>query len=128
MNDFAWRFLPFGYLLTIAIETPILLLGLSWRHRMSRRLFSGIWLTACTYPIVVLVLPPLLPNRLAYLIVAETFAPVAECILFWIAFGDDYKRRLRPIAWDFSAITLANISSFAIGEVFNARGWWDHIL
>src|SRR5439155_26613476 len=55
-----WLFLIIGYPVTIAIETPILLLGLSPRHPMSRRLFAGIWLTACTYPIVVLIMPPLL--------------------------------------------------------------------
>ena len=52
-----WRFLPLGYLLTILIETPILLIGLSGRHPFRRKLFAGVWLTACTYPIVVLVLP-----------------------------------------------------------------------
>src|SRR5713101_5899664 len=79
-----WRFLPLGYLLSILIETPVLLLGLSNRHSLKRKLFAGVWLTACTYPIVVLVLPMLFVNRsrALYLVVAETFAPVAECILF----------------------------------------------
>ena len=45
-----WRFLPLGYLLTILIETPILLVGLSKRHPIKRRLLAGLWLTACTYP------------------------------------------------------------------------------
>jgi hypothetical protein len=86
-----WRFLPLGYLLSILIETPILLAGLSRRHPFRRKLFAGVWLTACTYPIVVLVLPLLFaPNqRVSYLVVAETFAPVAECILFWLAFGEN---------------------------------------
>src|SRR5256714_1636459 len=84
-----WRFLPLGYLLTILIETPILLIGLSKRHSIKRRLFAGVWLTACTYPIVVLVLYPLLvtSSRTIYLVVAETFAPVGECLLFWLAYG-----------------------------------------
>lgn len=120
-----WRFLPIGYSITILIETPILLLGLSPRHRLTRRLFAGIWLTACTYPIVVLVLPPLLSNRTHYLIVAETFAPVAECLLFWLAFGTREERWRRSMVWDFAAIVLANITSFLIGEMFTARGWWD---
>jgi hypothetical protein len=74
-----WRFLIPGYLLTILIETPVLLIGLSKRHSIKRRLIAGVWLTACTYPIVVLVLPPLFVNtsRAGYLVVAETFAPVA---------------------------------------------------
>ena len=58
-----WRFLPIGYLFTISIETPILLVGLSSRHSLRRRLLAGIWLTACTYPIVTLVLPLLLVNK-----------------------------------------------------------------
>src|SRR5215813_9481747 len=84
-----WRFLPVGYLLTIAIETPILFVGLSPRHNWKRKLFAGVWLTACTYPIVTLVLPLILAGypRATYLLIAETFAPVAECVLFWLAFG-----------------------------------------
>ena len=83
-----WHFLPLGYLLSILIETPVLLVGLSAQHPMRRRLLAGIWLTACTYPIVTLVLPLVFVNssRTVYLIVAETFAPVAECVLFWLAF------------------------------------------
>ena len=69
-----WRFLPLGYLFSILIETPILLIGLSQRHSIKRRLFAGVWLTACTYPIVVLVLPFLFAGalRAVYLVVAET--------------------------------------------------------
>ena len=82
-----WRFFPLGYLLSVLIETPILVVGLSQRHPIRRRLFAGVWLTACTYPIVVLVLPLALASvsRAKYLVVAETFAPVAECVLFWLA-------------------------------------------
>src|SRR5688500_15404948 len=52
-----WLFLPVGYLTTILIETPILVFGLSPKLSLRRKLLCGIWLTACTYPIVVLVLP-----------------------------------------------------------------------
>jgi hypothetical protein len=112
-----WLFLPFGYLLSILIETPVLLIGLSPRHSFGRRLFAGVWLTACTYPVVVLVLPPLLGFDWAYLLVAETFAPVAECALFWAAFGSR-EEAWRPSMWrDFAVITLANLASFGFGEV-----------
>ena len=106
-----WHFLPIGYLFTIAVETPILLLGLSRHHSIKRRLFSGIWLTACTYPIVVLVLPLVLENqsRSVFLLVAETFAPVAECLLFRLAFGKESRWR------DFGVIVVANLASFLIG-------------
>jgi len=79
-----------AYLITISIETPVLLVGLSPRHSYARRLFCGFWLTACTYPVVWIVLPPLFDmatQRWLYLLVAETFAPVAECAIFWAAFG-----------------------------------------
>src|SRR5260370_12282252 len=88
-NDL-WHFFPIGYLFSILIETPVLLIGLSKRHTIKRRLFAGVWLTACTYPIVVLVMPLLFAtaSRSIYLIIAETFAPVAEFVLFWLYFGN----------------------------------------
>src|SRR6266404_6724088 len=112
-----WRFLLIGYPFTILIETPVLLLGLSQRHSIKRRVFAGVWLTACTYPIVVLVLPMLFINRsrALYLVVAETFAPVAECILFWLAFGSEEEVG-KPSMWrDFIAIIVANLASFLGG-------------
>jgi hypothetical protein len=121
-----WRFLPFGYLLTILIETPILVLGLSREHSLKRKLFAGVWLTACTYPIVVLVLPLFFApeQRLLYLVVAETFAPVAECVLFWLAFGN-HEAIGTPSMWrDLIAIIVANLASFGLGEVVNAWGWF----
>ena len=133
---FLWACLLPYYLTTIAIETPILLVGLSHRHSLGRRLFSGIWLTACTYPIVFLVLNPLLQGRpidnpmrpdefafegsvAIYLLVAETFAPVAECILFWAAFGTPQEWGTRSMGRDFAAIILANLASFGVGELLN---------
>jgi hypothetical protein len=121
-----WRFLPLGYFLTILIETPILVAGLSRRHPLKRKLLAGVWLTACTYPIVTLVLPLLFSpdSRTNYLIVAETFAPVAECVLFWLAFGER-ENAGKPGMWrDFIAIILANLASFGVGEVMNAWRWF----
>lgn len=108
-----WSFFPLGYLLTIAVETPILLIGLSSCHPKWRRLLTGIWLTACTYPIVILVLPLLLieGSWTLYIVVAEIFAPVAECLLFWLAFGRETRWR------DFVTIVIANVASFLVGEL-----------
>ncbi len=117
-------FLPIGYLLSVAVETPILLLGLSPRHSLGRRLFAGFWLTACTYPVVVLVLPQLLENRVAYLAVAETFAPVAECTLFWAAFGSRAEALRWPMWRDFAVITLANLASFGVGAALDYFRWF----
>jgi hypothetical protein len=125
--DDLWAFLPQGYLLTVAIELPILLLGLSARHGWPARLFAGLWLTACTYPIVVLVLP-LVIDRVEsnglYLLVAETFAPLAECALFWAAFGRRDLLGTRSMWRDFAAITLANLCSFGLGLWIVAQGWF----
>ena len=114
-----WRFLPLGYLLTIAIETPILFFALSRRHPKRHRLMAGLWLTACTYPVVTLVLPLLLANysHAVFLAVAETFAPVTECVLFWLAFGSAAEVGRKSMWRDFAAIVIANLASFAAGEI-----------
>jgi hypothetical protein len=120
-----WLFFPIGYLLTISIETPILLAGLPKPVSLKQRLFCGLWLTACSYPIVVLVLPNLITeSRFYYLLVAETFAPVAECFLFWLAFR--WSIKFGKIKWiqSFATIVLANLASFGIGEILNAYRWY----
>ena len=121
-----WHFLPLGYLLTILIETPVLVVGLSRRHPLSRKLLAGVWLTACTYPIVTLVLPLIFaPDRRGlYLVVAETFAPVAECLLFFLAFSKAERVSSRETWRDLIAIIVANLASFGLGEVMNAWGWF----
>jgi hypothetical protein len=126
MANELWRFLPLGYLLTILIETPILIFALSRRHPLKRKLLAGIWLTACTYPVVVLILPLLFAgtSRTAYLLVAETFAPVVECILFWLTFGRENDSGSYSLWRDFAAIVMANLASFAIGELLNAYNWF----
>ena len=111
-----------GYLLTIAIETPVLLTALSRRHPVRHRLFAGAWLTACTFPVVWLVLPQVFhpgAQRVAYLAVAETFAPTTECLLFWLAFGKREPRSRGALLRDFAAVVLANLLSFGLGELFN---------
>ena len=121
-----WAFLPLGYLFTIAIETPVLLIGLSPKVSFKQKLWCGAWLTACTYPIVVLVLPAIFlgQSRALYLTVAETFAPVGECLLFWLAFRG--KGILEATDWVrcFIAIIIANLASFAGGEVLNDYDWF----
>ena len=88
-------------------------------------MLAGVWLTACTYPIVTLVLPLLFIDsaRTMYLLVAETFAPVAECILFWFAFGKESEVGTRLMWRDFTTIVVANLASFLLGELVHAYGW-----
>ena len=54
-------------------------------------------------------------SRAVFLLVAETFAPLAECALFWLAFGKQTTWR------DFVVIVIANLASFAAGEVVFSR-------
>jgi len=121
-----WLFLPLGYLLSVAVETPVLLVGLSKRLSFRQRLFAGLWLTACTYPVVVLVLPVLFSTlpRSAYLLVAETFAPVGECLLFWLAFRGRAAASAGEWARNFAVIVLANLLSFGAGEALNVARWF----
>ena len=113
-----------GYAASVALETPVLLVGLSARHSLASRLAAGCWLTACTYPVVILVLPPLFASRATYLVVAETFAPSAECLLFWAAFAPHDSLRSRSLWRDFAAVTLANLASFAAGEWLHGHEWF----
>jgi len=124
-----WQFFPIGYLVTIAIETPILIAGLPKTHSVRRRLFAGVWLTACTYPIVTLVLPLALSaySRRTFLAVAEVFAPVVECLLFWLAFEWRSGARQKQIARDFIVIVIANLASFGLGEILNAWQWFGFV-
>ena len=62
-------------------------------------------------------------SRGIYLAVAETFAPVAECILFWLAYGKSEELGKRSMWQDFAAIVIANLASFIGGEILNAYGW-----
>ena len=122
-----WKFLPVGYLLSISLEIPILLIGLSKRHSLRRRVLAGLWLTACTYPIVILVLPLLIEShygRTAYVITAESFAPLAECLLFWMAFDAEREpappTTVRALSFsdtfrDMAAVVAANLCSWLLG-------------
>lgn len=103
-----WHFLVFGYLLTVLIETPVLYLLLDPQHSRGTRLFAGLWLTACTYPIVVLTLPRIAGEH--YTLVAETFAPAAEILAFQMVIK---RVKMR----DFCAILCANLASFGAGLV-----------
>jgi hypothetical protein len=121
-----WKFLPIGYLFTILIETPILLVGLCRKVSIRQRLWLGVWLTACTYPIVILVLPAIFygRSRFIYLLVAETFAPVGECFLFWLAFRNRNLLGTRDWVRSLIVIVIANLASFGAGEVLNHYGWF----
>lgn len=120
-----WQGMLWNYLLTISLETPILLCLLSARHSWRRRLFAGIWLTACTYPVVWILIPLTVWHWWGYgvyLVIAETFAPLAECLLFWFAFpptapvaAAETQTTSFSLAQDCTAIVIANLVSFILG-------------
>jgi hypothetical protein len=119
-----WRWLPVGYAFSVAVETPVLLLLLSPRHPLRARLFAGAWLTACTYPAFILSLSQAFPDdRLTYMLVGETLVPIAECLLFWAAFGTRELTFSASMWRDFAAVTAANLASFLGGEA--VRALWD---
>ncbi|MFT7642742.1 MAG: hypothetical protein ACI9G1_004500 [Pirellulaceae bacterium] len=122
MVEHLWQFLLPGYLVTITIETCVLFFALSPPHRTRDRFIAGAWLTACTYPIVVLVLPNMFEDYSAsygwYLLVAETFAPLAECCLFAAVYQTAEMKRSERVR-DYAAIVSANLASFLIGHAYN---------
>ena len=54
-----------------------------------------------------------------------SFAPAAECALFWMAFGTREEWLKASMVRDLAAIVFANLTSFGIGEAyyFAARAW-----
>jgi hypothetical protein len=110
-----------SYLITIAIEAPILWVALAPVHRWPSRLFAGVWLTACTYPLLGLVLPLALDphtQRGWYALVGETLVPLAECLLFWVAFIQHRQLPRRVVVRDMAAIVLANLVSYGLPELY----------
>jgi hypothetical protein len=115
-----------GYFLTISVETLVLLVGLSRRHPVSRRFAAGVWLTACTYPLLWLVLPVFIPpqsHTALYLAVGESLVPLAECALFWLAFQRGRNLSARERWRDWISIVLANLASFGLGELYYSLGY-----
>ncbi|BCS32320.1 hypothetical protein TBR22_A15300 [Luteitalea sp. TBR-22] len=112
-----WRWLPVGYVVTLAIEAPILSLGLSRPVVGWQRLAVAAWLTAVTYPVVVVALPLALPAStpwLAYFLIAETFAIVTECLLFRLAWRGTWR--------DVGVVALANLVSATVGLGMASHG------
>lgn len=110
--DSIWVAFAGWYLFAVAVEAPILFVGLSRDIAPKTRVVMGFWLTGCTLPIVFLAMPALLirDNPTLYVVVAETFAPAAECALFRWRLG-------RLGARNAAAIVVANLASFGGGRL-----------
>ena len=107
-------------LLTLAIEIPIVAVGLDRWYRVP--LTRGVTVAACasllTHPVVWFVLPAwLVPTvgPLGYLLVAEGFAWLSEAGLFWIATRRD------PVGLLLLSLT-ANMASFLTGALLHRFG------
>lgn len=122
MSAELWKFLAVGWLATVCIETPVLLAALSPVHPFGRRLSAALWINACSYPVVVLVIPQFIDPRTQrglYLTVAEIFAPLCECAVFYAAFHGVANFGRRVLWRDMAAILAANLLSFGIGELWH---------
>lgn len=123
-----FAFFLVGYVATVAIELPVYWFGLGKRYSGLQKVFAACWLTACTYPVVVLVLPvaiSMVQHRAIYLLAAESFAVFGECFLFavlaWFA-GRDLSVR------DVIVVVGANMASFVAGEMFGVSRWINSLV
>lgn len=123
-------FLLIGYCVTVAVELPVLYVGLHKRYSRSHRVTAGILLTAFTYPVVVLILPAIftmldIGSRAAFLTVAEIYAPLAEILFF--RFIMNQKLLAKPDR-DAFVIIAANLCSFLLGEAFLSQLIHDAVI
>ena len=105
----------FSLLFTILVETlALFVIARRWFCWPARRvsdsllLFLGIFTSGCTLPYVWFVLPDLLPQGLAYAVAAESFAVLAEALIYFMVL------RIRPQ----QALLLSlvcNMLSFGLG-------------
>lgn len=115
-----------GYLLTISIETPVLVLLLGKRYSLKEKLFAGVFLTGCSYPFVSVFFPmiwdPYTDYR-TYVTVSEIFAPLSECIIFALLFQRRKELSARQRASDLAVVVAANLLSYLAGELMKACGF-----
>lgn len=109
-------------LLTLAIEIPIVAVGLARWYRVPTALGVPIAAVASllTHPVVWFVLPgPLTPaiGEPGYLLVAEGFAWLLEAAIFWLATRRD------PVGLLLLSL-IANLASFMAGGLLRAVGLW----
>ncbi len=121
-----WLVLILGYLLTVLIEIPILIVGLPRKYPITETIVNGLLLTAITYPVVIMVLPAIftgmgIENRLLFLAVAESFAPITEVLFFRYLIGRPLAGQLDREA---AVIVVANLMSFLLGEAGLSQWIW----
>jgi len=111
-------FLASGYLATVAIEAPLLVAFLPSRYSLRTRIGCGFWLTACTYPVVVLVMPNIANGPFSWsvtLLVTEIWVALTEVALLRAVAG---RRLLASFRREDGVVIVANLASFLAGELF----------
>jgi len=114
------RVIVAGWALAAPIEAAVLFFGLDSAHPRLVRAIAGPALTACTYPVLVLVVPALIDpawSFAAYATAGEVSVVAAECALFFLAVG-----RRASAARGALAIVAANAASFVAGEIVRRTG------
>lgn len=99
-----------AFILTYAIETPILYLVLRRFLTVKKSAVLSLLLNAFSLPLVWFVIPALMPDRLLYVASAEGFAVSTEASLL----------RLVGISWRkaIPASVIMNMASFSLGLVY----------
>lgn len=109
-------------LLTLAIEIPIVAVGLARWYRVPAALgvpIAGV-ASLLTHPVVWFVLPGLLTPTIGgpgSLLVAEGFAWLVETAIFWLATRRD------PVGLLLLSL-VANVASFTVGGLLRLVGAW----
>ena len=106
-----------AFLLTLAVELPIVLVVLRRETSPGRILAAGLAANLMTHPVVWFLLPRLFSSYLVYLLVAELGAFLAEALV--------YRAALRPLSrrMAVSASALANAASLGLGLLLYRLGW-----
>ncbi len=109
-----------GLCSTLLIETLILYFGLGKEYDGRSKVLIGCLLSLATFPIVNLLIPIWLnPETMlfAYCWISETFAFLAECLLFVFIFSKKRSTKSQ-LAVNCAIIFLANVASFTYGYFF----------
>ena len=106
-------------LLTLAIEIPIVTVGLARWYRVPapRGATIAAGASLLTHPIVWFILPGLVTGSLTYLLVAEGFAWLVEAGVFWLATRRD------PVGLLLLSLVV-NLASFTVGGLLRLAGLW----
>lgn len=107
-------------LFTVVLESLVLFLCLTPDIQPRQRLIAGLSLSLITFPFVNILFPMLLSpfeNKIVFYVIAEMFACLTECLLFWFFFNRS-KTKDKQFFSNIIAIVFANFFSFSLYELF----------